>query len=107
MLAITNDDELAAVLAHEFAHVVLGHVQRIGGAITPAWKTQIEFEADALSLSILSDAGFDPRAAMSVVRRLSEATGGLPSSALHPSATDRLAALERAYGSLGSSAPRR
>jgi predicted Zn-dependent protease len=101
MLAVTNDDELAAVLAHELAHLILGHAERIGEPITPTWKMQSEFEADALSLSILSDAGFDPRAAISFVRRFSEASGGLPLSALHPSTGDRVGALERAYRSLG------
>ena len=97
-----SDDELAAILAHEVAHVVAKHgikklqgslgvtaLQLLGNmtaedrqtrakssvAITElmmAHNRQAEFEADSLSVKYLEEAGFDPKAAVTVVDRMLE-----------------------------------
>ena len=61
---VTSDDELAAVAAHELAHNLLGHP--VGSADTRKRKsiTTTELEADQLSIWLLTNAGYDPQAAV-------------------------------------------
>jgi beta-barrel assembly-enhancing protease len=61
---VANDDELAAVAAHELAHNLLGHPP--GSAETRKSKsiTATELEADRLSMWLLTNAGYDPQAAV-------------------------------------------
>ena len=61
---VASDDELAAVAAHELAHNLLGHPQ--GSAKTRKSKsiTATELEADRLSMWLLTNAGYDPQAAV-------------------------------------------
>lgn len=83
MLQLTADDsELAAVLAHEMAHLVLGHAivrQRVlDGAGDPSEKAAeldalgrtMEFEADALGIRMIAAAGFDPKAPARLLERM-------------------------------------
>lgn len=80
------DEALAAVLAHEIAHVTLLHPPqrvswlRVGGAISKdpddpyyraAYTLEQEAEADRLSTLYLALAGFDPLAAARLWRRVS------------------------------------
>jgi len=59
MLALAEDEaEVAAVLAHEIAHVVLGHAR----GRPPANRVAAEADADRVGLGILGAAGYDPRA---------------------------------------------
>ncbi|MDT0576982.1 M48 family metallopeptidase [Croceicoccus sp. F390] len=62
---VRDDSELAAVLAHELAHNILGHPARLD-AIGRSGKQvrQTEIEADRLSVHLLYRAGFDPAAAV-------------------------------------------
>ena len=61
---VVSDDELAAVAAHELAHNLLGHPP--GSANTRKRKsiTITELEADRLSMWLLTNAGYDPQAAV-------------------------------------------
>ena len=66
---VTSDDELAAVAAHELAHNLLGHPA--GSADTRKRKsiTTTELEADRLSIWLLTNAGYDPQAAVQFWQR--------------------------------------
>lgn len=70
-----DDDELAAILAHEIAHNLLRHPQRLEavnvsrgilGTVTgDADKIkQTEIEADRLSIWLMANAGYDPQGAI-------------------------------------------
>ncbi|MBN1420625.1 MAG: M48 family metallopeptidase [Planctomycetes bacterium] len=99
-----GDDELAAVLAHEVAHIACGHIHarvmtalatRAGtaiasggrslifrkvadaaeGALLAGYSRAVEDEADAEALGILARAGFDPSALIRVLERLAALEG--------------------------------
>jgi beta-barrel assembly-enhancing protease len=74
---VQDDDELAAVVAHEMAHNVLGHRARIEA--TRSGKTRVvkatEEEADRLSVWLMANAGYDPEAAITFWQRYGEETG--------------------------------
>jgi beta-barrel assembly-enhancing protease len=74
---VTDDDELAAVVAHELSHNLLGHRARIDA--TQKGKTRLtkitEEEADRLSVWLMANAGYDPEAAISFWQRYGKATG--------------------------------
>lgn len=70
----TDEGELAAVLAHEFAHNVLGHRVRLNQAgvqrgllanfgMNARRIRETEVEADRLSVWLMARAGYDPEAA--------------------------------------------
>ena len=61
----SSDDELAMVLGHEFAHLLLGH-----GWTLPRWRGAREAEADHLGLYLGARAGYRPAAALAFWRRL-------------------------------------
>jgi predicted Zn-dependent protease len=105
MLALAGDEaEVAAVLAHEIAHVLAGHA----GAGGRAHRAGAEPEADRLGLGFLAAAGYDPRAqadlqarliaAHALDARLRGAPTPLPARAYAPALDDRLRA-SRAGGS--------
>lgn len=70
-----NDDELAAIIAHELGHVVLNHPDRLQaagayprlGGLLGGKRRLIRFtedEADRISPWLMYNAGFDPQAAI-------------------------------------------
>jgi beta-barrel assembly-enhancing protease len=61
---VVTDDELAAVAAHELAHNLLGHPPGSAGARKNKSITATELEADRLSMWLLTNAGYDPQAAV-------------------------------------------
>jgi len=65
-----NDDELAAIVAHELAHNYLGHfaARRDGRDRRPV--RQQEAEADAFALRLMAAAGYDPHAAVAFFTRM-------------------------------------
>jgi beta-barrel assembly-enhancing protease len=76
-----RDDELAAVVAHELAHNILSHRDRLDAAGVPPDRRRLskrdqeqirmtEVDADALSVWLLAGAGYDPNAALSMWDRL-------------------------------------
>lgn len=123
MLPHLSEDDLALVIGHEFAHLVLGHsLQRLQDADptdparralltwmeqttvpphdkAPADPTQHEFDADELGLYFAGLAGYSVPAMASF---WAERAASIPASTLslvgaktHPSRTARAAALER------------
>lgn len=106
ILAVANtQDQLAAIIGHEVAHVIAGHsaervseamAANLGGAVVqattgvsaemlgmasnvffllPHSRTH-ESEADLLGLDYMAKAGFDPRAAVTLWQNMSKASSG-------------------------------
>ena len=138
ILAAQNESELAAVLAHEIAHVTQHHLARIiakqeqstmtslaalavailaarsnpqmaNAAIATAQatsiQTQLDFtreherEADRIGLQTLTQAGFDPRGAVSFFERLQKSSRLYENNApeylrTHPITSERIADLQ-------------
>ena len=102
-----SDDQLAVIFAHELAHSILHHRERLASAHaikgllgefgrSRRLGLQAEEEADRLSVYLLANAGIDPEAApelwrSKLGRRIS---GGIFRDAAHPSAKARAAMLE-------------
>lgn len=80
MLAFAkNDDEVAAVLAHELAHNILGH------RVKKTPSKQAEYEADWLSIWLIARAGYDVDAIVPFWTRLGKRTDyGIFSDGTHP-----------------------
>lgn len=77
---VASDDELAVVIGHEIAHLVLRHAERLKRQGVPrgAWREwgrnaarvmATEEEADRLGLKLAAAAGYDPAAAIPFWRR--------------------------------------
>lgn len=87
LMAFTDEDEaqLAAVVAHEMSHNLLGHRQRL--AATQKSIKQIlgtEIEADRLSIWLMANAGYDTAAALRFIERYGRKTGlGIFSASTH------------------------
>lgn len=123
---VDTEDELASVIAHEIAHVTARHthermsqagIMQAGSNITnmttgglggmvygaglggkmAAWDRAKESEADHIGIMYMAEAGFDPRAAITVMEKMAAMDVGGPSSqpwnSTHPSSQDRLDAL--------------
>ncbi len=105
-LARYSDDEVAAVVAHELAHVVFRHRARLeaagvsSGLLAELGRSgrlhrRAEDEADRLSVALLYNAGYDPRVAVRFWREHGgDVDGGLFRSRTHPSSRARAAAIE-------------
>lgn len=121
----TTQDQLAAVISHEVSHVLANHsaermsegmAAQVGVGVAsaatgvngellgmasnvfftlPHSRTQ-ESEADLLGLDLMSKAGFDPRASVTLWQNMSKAGGGKPPELLstHPSDSTRIQQLE-------------
>jgi metalloprotease len=114
-------DELAGVIAHELAHIALGHgrrraaadrlaapllvLARVGFLAAPVMallrrgaSRQAELEADQRALVLLRRAGFDPRGLSRFLSRLSARAAREPAWTVwlstHPHLPDRVAALD-------------
>lgn len=83
---LKSDDELAVILGHEMAHVILGHAEVLeaqgvpGGLLRGLGKNArriraTEEEADRLGLQLTMDAGYDARVALAFWRRYSARVG--------------------------------
>lgn len=89
--SIADDSELAAVGAHELAHNILRHRDRLGKDRSPARVRATELEADRLAVWLMADAGYDPAAA---VRFWNRHQRPLVRAASHPPRSERIAAIE-------------
>ncbi|HBA86108.1 MAG TPA: hypothetical protein DCZ95_18645 [Verrucomicrobia bacterium] len=132
---VQDDDEMAAVLAHEIAHVACRHstermsrvmpvaaLVEVGAVladaneksslatalrtafvvgsslIIPMYSRKDESEADRVGLFYMAKAGYDPRAASRIWKRISEkgdARDPLSMLSTHPASSDRFQALDR------------
>ena len=99
-----DDDELAALIAHELAHNILRHRVRLNEAGIDRGLLQqfgrnarltreTEREADRFSVYLLARAGFDSRAAIRFWARRAP-PGALLFAGTHPRRRDRIAAVE-------------
>jgi predicted Zn-dependent protease len=120
---LKTEDEVASVLGHEVGHVLARHsaeqlakkqlTQQIIGAIavgsgsydtaqlanlagqliTMKYGREDELEADALGLRLAKEAGYDPRAMITVMEVLEKASGGARQpefASTHPSPANRI-----------------
>jgi len=122
-----TDDEIAVVMGHEIAHALLEHAREriakgqltsigaviigelLGGGIatsalrsggnlmTLKFSRDDESEADIIGLDLAARAGYDPRAGISLWRKMAAASKDAPPGWLstHPAGDDRIAEIER------------
>jgi hypothetical protein len=140
MIAVMSSvDEIAAVMAHELAHYILGHNENLLrgrswlSKLLPRRKADIldapaapsrkeiearlkhEFEADALSLRLLVNAGYDPSAAISALLAIQRERDTEPRyeferglfDPLHPAPEARVETLRRVMAREGMTATAR
>lgn len=102
---VADDAELAAVLAHEFAHNVLGHRVRLDGAgVSRGFFgnfgrnarniRETEVEADRMSVYLMERADYDPQAAVRFWSRFGRRGFNFLGSPTHPNWRSRIALLE-------------
>ncbi len=101
-----NDDQLAAVVAHEIAHNMLRHLPRSEEAGTPRdyrrhlrryanLSRDMEEEADRLAVWLLNAAGYDPEAPIAFWSRFGPGHDSAhPFGRLHDPWRDRVAAIQ-------------
>jgi hypothetical protein len=111
------EDQVAAVMAHELAHNILHHRERLeaqgvsygllaGLGRNVRYFRQTEIEADILSVSLLANAGYDPNAAARFWRHFGpKHAGGILQSRSHPAWRDRLFTIKRAVADVGREIP--
>src|SRR3990172_4657310 len=99
--AVQNEDELAAVLAHEVAHINhrdgVSSIQKarlteVATLIVNGYSKSQEYHADESALSYLSRAGYNPEALEDFLQRLmnqGQASGG-GIMKTHPATADRI-----------------
>ncbi len=97
--AADDEAEFAAMLAHAMEHVAQHHGTQSGcsdAAVVPvnlrASVRHDELEADALAISLVADAGFDPSALARYVARVQSPSS--TASAALPARDERLAAMQ-------------
>ncbi|WP_288287902.1 M48 family metallopeptidase [uncultured Sphingobium sp.] len=110
---------VAAPIAHELAHNILRHRERLEGkgvnygllsgiGRNVGYFRQTEIEADILSVSLLANAGFDPKIAVLFWRAFGPAhSASIFRSRSHPAWKERVAIIERAIDELGPARPHR
>jgi predicted Zn-dependent protease len=102
---VADDDELAAVIAHEFAHNILGHRVRLDQAhvsrgffanfgSNASRIRETETEADRFSIYLLDRAGYDPGAAVRFWERFGRRGLNFLGSPTHPNRQRRIALLQ-------------
>ena len=92
VLSFSEEGELAFVVAHEMAHLVLDHFEVRD--LSPEQAQQRELDADRYAVELLRVAGYDPSVAeQAILRAYSHQTTGAPTAPTHPEVSARRAAL--------------
>jgi beta-barrel assembly-enhancing protease len=108
---VADDEELAAVLAHEFAHNLLRHRARLDAAgVSRGFLgnfgrnarliRETEAEADRLSIHLLENAGYEPAAAVRLWSRFGRRGLNIFGSPTHGNWRTRVAAMEAEIAAL-------
>ena len=73
---LADDAELAFALAHEAAHLILGHTapEQARAIVTRADRVALEQEADALAVELMAQAGYRPDAAAGAWLKVADAS---------------------------------
>lgn len=113
-----SDEQVATIFAHELAHSVLHHRDRLSAADvnkgllgefgrSRRLNLQAEQEADRLSVHLLANAGFDPRIAAEFWRSKlgRQLSGGMFHDRMHLSARDRAVMLDNEIAKMAGHAP--
>ncbi len=135
LLAAQDEAEVAGVMAHEIGHLAARHparrlvwaygaqtvaalaigedpallqqiaAQLVGGGVLAANSRGAEDEADALAITYLHRAGWDPRGIVRFFRRIREMEGEVPAFlgwlSTHPTPTDRIERLRNVLEARG------
>lgn len=108
---------VAAPLAHELAHNILRHRERLeakgvkygllsGFGRNVRYFRQAELEADILSISLLANAGYDPQIALDFWQDFGPShLGSMLRSRTHPGWKTRLEVMKQAIADLGQQRP--
>lgn len=83
-----NSDCIAASIAHEIGHWVLGHLKYPD--LSNAESRQEEKEADIYSIGLMVKAGYDCRAAAQYFQKIQDAGAGSDGQGTHPATGDRI-----------------
>jgi hypothetical protein len=75
---LSEDAELAFVISHELAHVILGHTkaERKQDLEDKQLRSVMERDADALGIKLMVRAGYDPEAATTAIAKMDYANRG-------------------------------
>jgi hypothetical protein len=111
-----RDEEIAVIVAHELAHIILRHPERLTaagvdrGVLRELGRNgrlhrRTEIEADELGVHLLANAGYDPGSAARFWReRGGEIDSGLFRARTHPSSRSRADAIEAVARSIAGQA---
>ncbi|OXE35748.1 MAG: hypothetical protein CGW95_12020 [Phenylobacterium zucineum] len=81
---LPNDDELAFIIAHEIAHIILGHSKLSRDALkVHDRRLAMEVAADTLGLRLMLRAGYAPESAASANAKIAHAARGSISKLLN------------------------
>lgn len=69
---LQNDDELALVITHELAHIILGHtlIERQNEIETKQMRAVMEKDADALGMQMFLNAGYNPEVGLNALKKM-------------------------------------
>ena len=117
ILALPSEDEIAAMMGHELAHYTLAHDEQrleIHTRLTVFSARELsikhEIEADTEGLVLLTNAGYDPYAAVDALKVIQAIVlaRGLQTDAAHPNLDDRIRKLQQQITKAGmQTVPRR
>jgi predicted Zn-dependent protease len=100
---VTDDDELAAVLAHEIAHNAMRHGQAQDTTIgrSTVFSEAVEREADYMGMYLLARAGRPAAKVPNFWRRMAQGQpGSIKYASSHPTTAERFVRLEQVAGEI-------